>query len=50
MSLTTFPVKGAVTWETSLNASYVKNEVADSQEMTLYSLLTIAIWEVLCRL
>ena len=29
MSLTTFPVKGAVTWETSLNASYVKNEVAD---------------------
>ena len=29
LSLTTFPVKGAVTWETSLNASYVKNEVAD---------------------
>nr|WP_271704091.1 TonB-dependent receptor [Bacteroides xylanisolvens] len=29
MSLTTFPVKGTVTWETSLNASYVKNEVAD---------------------
>ncbi len=29
MSLTTFPMKGAVTWETSLNASYVKNEVAD---------------------
>lgn len=29
MSLTTFPVKGAVTWETCLNASYVKNEVAD---------------------
>lgn len=29
MSLTTFLVKGAVTWETSLNASYVKNEVAD---------------------
>ena len=29
MSLTTLPVKGAVTWETSLNASYVKNEVAD---------------------
>ena len=29
MSLTTFPVKGAVTWETRLNASYVKNEVAD---------------------
>ena len=29
MSLTTFPVKGAVTLETSLNASYVKNEVAD---------------------
>lgn len=29
MSLTTFPVKGAVTWETSLNASYAKNEVAD---------------------
>lgn len=29
MSLTTFPVKGAVTWENSLNASYVKNEVAD---------------------
>lgn len=29
MSLTTFPVKGAVTWETSLNASYMKNEVAD---------------------
>ena len=29
MSLTTFPVKSAVTWETSLNASYVKNEVAD---------------------
>lgn len=29
MSLTTFPVKGAVTWETNLNASYVKNEVAD---------------------
>lgn len=29
MSLTTFPVKDAVTWETSLNASYVKNEVAD---------------------
>mgnify|MGYP000804017932 CR=1 FL=1 len=50
LSLTTFPVKGAVTWETSLNASYVKNEVATSQEMTLYSLLTIAIWEVLCRL
>lgn len=29
LSLTTFPVKEAVTWETSLNASYVKNEVAD---------------------
>lgn len=29
LSLTTFPIKGAVTWETSLNASYVKNEVAD---------------------
>lgn len=29
MSLTTFPVKGTVTWEASLNASYVKNEVAD---------------------
>lgn len=29
LSLTTFPVKGTVTWETSLNASYVKNEVAD---------------------
>ena len=29
LSLTTFPVKGAVTWKTSLNASYVKNEVAD---------------------
>ena len=29
LSLTTFPVKGAVTWETSLNAPYVKNEVAD---------------------
>ena len=29
MSLTTFPVKGAVTWETSLNASYVKNTVTD---------------------
>lgn len=29
MSLTTFPIKGTVTWETSLNASYVKNEVAD---------------------
>ncbi|KAA4073177.1 TonB-dependent receptor [Bacteroides ovatus] len=29
LSLTTFPVKGAVTWETSLNDSYVKNEVAD---------------------
>ena len=29
LSLITFPVKGAVTWETSLNASYVKNEVAD---------------------
>ena len=29
MSLTTFPVKGTVTWEISLNASYVKNEVAD---------------------
>lgn len=29
LSLTTFPVKGAVAWETSLNASYVKNEVAD---------------------
>ena len=29
LSLATFPVKGAVTWETSLNASYVKNEVAD---------------------
>ena len=29
MSLTTFPMKGAVTWETSLNASYVKNEVVD---------------------
>ena len=29
LSLTTFPVKGAVTWEISLNASYVKNEVAD---------------------
>lgn len=29
LSLTTFPVKGAVTWETSLNVSYVKNEVAD---------------------
>ena len=29
LSLTTVPVKGAVTWETSLNASYVKNEVAD---------------------
>lgn len=29
LSLTTFLVKGAVTWETSLNASYVKNEVAD---------------------
>lgn len=29
LSLTTFPVEGAVTWETSLNASYVKNEVAD---------------------
>lgn len=29
LSLTTFPVKGAVTWETSLNASYVKYEVAD---------------------
>lgn len=29
LSLTTFPVKGAVTWETSLNASYVKNEVVD---------------------
>lgn len=28
LSLTTFPVKEAVTWETSLNASYVKNEVA----------------------
>ena len=29
LSLTIFPVKEAVTWETSLNASYVKNEVAD---------------------
>ena len=29
LSLTTLPVKEAVTWETSLNASYVKNEVAD---------------------
>lgn len=29
LSLTTFPVKEAVTWKTSLNASYVKNEVAD---------------------
>ena len=29
LSLITFPVKEAVTWETSLNASYVKNEVAD---------------------
>ncbi|MBF0729129.1 SusC/RagA family TonB-linked outer membrane protein [Bacteroides acidifaciens] len=28
-SVNTFPVKGTVTWETSFNAAYVKNEVTD---------------------
>lgn len=28
-SLSTFPVKGTVVWETNLNAAYVKNEVTD---------------------
>lgn len=28
-SVNTFPVKGSVTWETSFNAAYVKNEVTD---------------------
>lgn len=29
LSVNTFPVKGAVTWETNFNAAYVKNEVTD---------------------
>lgn len=28
-SVNTFPVKGTVTWETSFNAAYVKNEITD---------------------